>query len=217
MTDRRVSWEFIAEKAPWWGGFWERLVRSVKNCIKKTIGRSTLNFEELCTLLVEVEATLNNRPLTYVYDDENGISYPLTPASLIYGRIISQAVNETHMDVISTTRALTKRAKYHFNLLNQFNKQWSKEYLLSLRERSCVKSINQNSTRSISVGDMVLIRNEGTPKCFWKLAQVSELITSKDNMIRSVWLNVTTDGKKKKLRRPLKMLTTLEVNEDNIH
>ena len=66
--------------------------------------------------------------------------------------------------------------------------------------------VYQNSTRIISVGDMVLIHNEGTPKCFWKLAKVSE------NKIRSVWLDMVTDGKTKKLRRPLKMLTALEVN-----
>ena len=59
---------------------------------------------------------------------------------------------------------------------------------------------------------MVLIRNEGTPKCFWKLAKVSELIPSKDNRIRSLWLDVPTDGKTKKLHRPLKVLTTLEMN-----
>ena len=64
---------------------WEHLVRSIKNCIRKTVGFSTLNFEDLNILLIEVEATLNNRPLTYLYDDENSISYPLTPASLIYG------------------------------------------------------------------------------------------------------------------------------------
>ena len=98
LINKRVSWEYIAEKAPWWGGFWECLVRSVKNCIRKTVGRSILNFEELHTLLIEVEATLNNRPLTYMYDDENGISYPLTPASLIYGRRISHATNEAHTD-----------------------------------------------------------------------------------------------------------------------
>ena len=144
------------------GGFWECLVRSVKNCIRKTVGRSILNFEELRTLLIEVEATLNNRPLTYMYDDENGISYPLTPASLIYGRRILHATNEAHTDVTSTTCALTNRAKYYYNLLNQ----WSKEYLSSLREKSWVKSTNQNSSRIISVGDMVLIRNEGTANVF---------------------------------------------------
>jgi len=37
------SWRFIVEKAPWWGGFWERLIQSVKRCMKKSIGRTTLS------------------------------------------------------------------------------------------------------------------------------------------------------------------------------
>ena len=66
------------------GGFWERLVKSVKHCLKKTIGRALLTFNEMATLIVEIEATLNNRPLTYVYDDAEGIDQPLTPTDLIY-------------------------------------------------------------------------------------------------------------------------------------
>lgn len=73
------------EKAPWWGGYWERLVRSVKSPIQKTIGKSTLTHVELSTLLTEIEGLINARPLTYVYDDEESISYPLTPSDLIYG------------------------------------------------------------------------------------------------------------------------------------
>ena len=87
LANRQIDWQFIMEQAPWWGGFWERLVRSVKRCLKKSVGRSLLTFEELCTLVVEIEATLNNRPLTYIYDDEEGLSYPLTPADLIYRKI----------------------------------------------------------------------------------------------------------------------------------
>lgn len=41
------------------------------------------------TILIEIEATLNNHALTYVYDDEEAISYPLTPTALIYGRNIA--------------------------------------------------------------------------------------------------------------------------------
>lgn len=70
------------EKAPWWGGYWERLVRSIKSPIKKVIGRSTLRYDEMSTLLTEVEAVINARPLTYVYDDQESVSYPLTPSDL---------------------------------------------------------------------------------------------------------------------------------------
>jgi len=56
----------------------------VKHCLKKTVGKSTLIIEELTTVIAEIESTLNNRPLTYLYDDEQGVSRALTPADLIY-------------------------------------------------------------------------------------------------------------------------------------
>ena len=73
------------EKAPWWGGYWERMVAIVKHCLKKTVGRCTLTIDELSTVMIEIECTLNNRPLTYLYSDEEGVSQVLTPAHLIYG------------------------------------------------------------------------------------------------------------------------------------
>ena len=96
LANRQVDWQFIVEPAPWWGSFWERLVRSVKQWLRKSVGRSLLKFEELRTLVVEIEATLNNRPLTYIYDDEEGLSYPLTPADLIYGRQIATMPHQRH-------------------------------------------------------------------------------------------------------------------------
>ena len=146
----------------------------------------TLTVEELRTLLVEIEAILNNRPLTYIYDDDNGISYTLTPSDLIYGRRISLTPSGRHFDVVSTSQTLTKKAIGHFRLLNNFNKQWSREYLLSLRENLTAKANRAKSLKSIDIGDIVLIRNEGTPRCFWRLAKVTELIPGKDNIVRSV-------------------------------
>ena len=74
------------EKAPWWGGFWERLVCSVKRSLRKTLGRSILNFDQLSTMLIEIECILNSRPLTYVEDDTSGLTYTLSPSHLINGR-----------------------------------------------------------------------------------------------------------------------------------
>ena len=72
------------ERAPWWGGFFERLVRSVKRCLKKVLGNARLTFSKLLTTVVEIEGTLNSRPLTYEYD-EVGCEV-LTPSHLIFGR-----------------------------------------------------------------------------------------------------------------------------------
>ena len=79
--------EILIEKAPWWGGFWERLIQSVKRSIKKTVGRTSLGYDELNTLVVEVESLISSRPLTYIYDEES-ISHPLTPSHLISGHRI---------------------------------------------------------------------------------------------------------------------------------
>mgnify|MGYP002804534746 CR=1 FL=1 len=60
FADRRVTWGFITEKAPWRGGFCERMVQGVKHCLKEAIGLTSLSFGELHTFLVEIETTLNN-------------------------------------------------------------------------------------------------------------------------------------------------------------
>ena len=79
-----MKWTFNLEKAPWWGGIFERLVRSVKRCLKKTIGGATLTYEELLTAVVEVEMILNGRPLSYVSGEDT--EEPLTPSHLLCGR-----------------------------------------------------------------------------------------------------------------------------------
>jgi len=142
-----------------------------------------MDFESLRTLLIEIEATINSRPLTYTYDDEEGVSYPLTPAHLIYGRRIAPEPSNRQFEIISTHKSLTKKAQYHKHLLEQFMNSWKKEYLTSLRETSV--SLYRPSKEIIQVGDIVLLRNEAKPRAFWKLAKVTELVQGRDGAVRS--------------------------------
>ena len=87
MQTKRVTWKFNLERAPWWGGFFERMVRSMKWCLTKVLGNAKLTVDELNTMLVEVEGTLNARPLTDEYEESEG--EVLTLSHLIYGRAIS--------------------------------------------------------------------------------------------------------------------------------
>ncbi|GFY74031.1 integrase catalytic domain-containing protein [Trichonephila inaurata madagascariensis] len=78
IAKERIIWKNIIERSPWWGGFYERLVRSVKESLLKILGKALLSFEKMRTILTEIEAVLNLRPLSYVYE-ENNEPRPLTP------------------------------------------------------------------------------------------------------------------------------------------
>ena len=84
LANRRITWRFNIDRAPWWGGFFERMIQNAKRCLRKTLANAKLDYDELHTLLVEVEGTLNSRPLTYLSSDD--VEEPLTPFHLIYGR-----------------------------------------------------------------------------------------------------------------------------------
>ena len=84
-------------------------------------GTYTLTLNELTTLTTEIEAVFNARPLTYIYDDVEKISYPLTLSQLINGRTL-ETHNDKHFEVISTTESLTKRARYQKVLLQTFTR-----------------------------------------------------------------------------------------------
>ena len=83
------------ELASFQGGFWERMIRSTKRCLGEIIGRASLGFEELSTILVEVESFINSQPLTYVYGDAEGISYSLTPSQLMNIRNLDCEPNQS--------------------------------------------------------------------------------------------------------------------------
>ena len=66
MASGGIKWSYSVERFPWWGGFFERLVKSVTRCLKTTLGTAQLGYEELLTVLVQVEGVLNSRTLSYL-------------------------------------------------------------------------------------------------------------------------------------------------------
>ena len=69
LASKGIKWKYIAERSPWRGGWWERFCRSVKEPLRKVLGKALLTYTELYTVLTEVEAIINARPLSFVGDD----------------------------------------------------------------------------------------------------------------------------------------------------
>ena len=215
LSSNRVTWKFIVERAPWWGGFWQRLIQSVKKWLKKTVGRTSLDYDELNTVLVETESIINSRPLTYIYGNDQSVSHPLTPSHLINGRQITLLPNDEHFEIISTHKTLTRRQQHHKRLLEQFAKQWRHEYLLSLRERPTAKSANGNPA-TVRVCDIVILKNDSTSRAIWKLAKVKELLPGNDVKIRAAIVKVPRiNGKSQLLKRVVQDLIPIKIQAES--
>ncbi|GFS88495.1 integrase catalytic domain-containing protein [Trichonephila clavipes] len=173
-ASHKIYWQFIIERAPWWGGFYERLIRTVKLALRKTVGRATLFRNELETLLIEIEGVLNSRPLTYIFSEFNEPE-PLTPSHMILGRRVnSLPPARLNFDSnLSNRKVLIKRFNYRERLLNMFWTKWSKEYICMLKSAHCVKPTGE--IKDFKIDDVVLINDEKFPRHFWKLGKVVEM------------------------------------------
>ena len=182
LSGRKVEWTFNIERAPWWGGLFERLVRSTKRCLRKVAGRARLSYEELLTILCEIEAVINSRPLSYVSTGD--LEEPLTPSHLMFGwRLLSLPDNLLHeqedSDYYTTPEVLTRRMKFLHRILDRFWRRWREEYLLELRNQHSLYV--KKTGREIAVGDVVVVHSDSERRGFWRLGLVEQLIKGNDD------------------------------------
>lgn len=203
ISDARIEWKFIVERAPWWGGFYERLVGSTKLALKKAIGSRCLSFDELATVLSEVEAVLNSRPLTHLYD-EPGEPEPLCPSFFLTGKRLttlpSVGCRDENID-ISLHKLWTRRQL----AIKAFWRIWTKEYLAELRNLHHRK---ERQGKILAVGDLVLIRDSQLPRQQWSLARIQKVFPGRDGKIRSCFLRMPGGST---LKRPIQLLYPLEI------
>ncbi len=150
------KWKFIVPRSPWWGGWWERLVRSVKSAVKRSVGRRSLSRAEIETLLVEIEYCINSRPLTYV-SYEVHVDRPLTPNHFLLGdseTSVGPVVEE--LREFSLSDVFTRRKQS----LDKFWRIWSTEYLRNL---PCIVPQFQEKGY-LKVGSVVLVREDNVPR-----------------------------------------------------
>jgi hypothetical protein len=211
LTDRQTIWKFITKRAPWHGGFWERLIGLTKTALRKMTGRTKLSVNDLRTIVAEIEAVLNDRPLTRVPTERSGIE-ALTPSHLLYGRRLTlipyNLTTDEEKDDPSfgvTQSELSKKFIRRQNIQKCFWRQWRDQYLTALREQH--QPFADNQQQLVQVGDVVLVHDDCN-RINWKLAIVENVIRSKDGAIRTAEIR-TAQGK---TNRPVTKLYPLEVN-----
>nr|XP_014095547.2 uncharacterized protein LOC106621290 [Bactrocera oleae] len=202
LADSGTRWHFITPSAPHQGGLWEAAVKSAKHHLTRCVGTQVMWYGQLQTLAVRIEACLNSRPITPLYDDPEE-KLALTPGDFLIGSPLL-AVPEPDINHIPSNRL--KQWQWIRQIQQGFWKRWSEEYLTILQRRH--KWFRR--TRNIRVDDIVLVKQENLPPTHWCLGRVTTLHPGADGVVR----NVTLRTARGYMKRAIQKLCLLIEKED---
>ena len=201
VSSRRMDWVTIPPRAPHFGALWEAAVKSMKHHLRRVIGQQVLSFEELNTILVQVEGILNSRPLTAASEDPNDLR-TITPAHFLTGgSILEPPEVRKEIDKSST---LSQRLHLLNRLKQDFWKSWRRDYLSTLQVR---RKWTQDGLQ-FKQGDLVLLAEDNQGPMQWKLGRILEVFAGNDDLVRVVKVK-TSSGE---LIRPIVKLRKLPVD-----
>ncbi|XP_049878267.1 uncharacterized protein LOC126375403 [Pectinophora gossypiella] len=194
---RGVDWRFIPPGAPEMGGSWERMIRTVKTSLKVILKERAPHPDTLLTLLAEVEALVNSRPITHVSNDPN---YPeaLTPNHFLIGTSSTSPQFGIYVDA---DLCLRRRWRVAQRLTDMFWSRWLKEYLPTLLPRQKWT----REARSLQVGDYVILVEPNIERGSWRHGVVSATHAGTDGRVRMVDVRTRTGV----LRRPVTRVALL--------
>ncbi|XP_055714786.1 uncharacterized protein LOC129808906 [Phlebotomus papatasi] len=197
-----IQWCFAPPRGPHHNGLCEAAVRSCKTHLRKVIGQCTLSYEELSTLLCQIEAVLNSRPLVKM---SNAINDPqfLSPGHFLTGSALTQLPTQSFDDVPSGRLDKWQMLQ---KLTQDFAIRWKRDYLHSLQTRSKWDSENEN----LKVSDIVLIKDDLLPSTHWSLGRIERVFPQQnDEKVRVVEVRTS----KGLFKRPVVKLVKLPVND----
>ncbi|XP_015775684.1 PREDICTED: uncharacterized protein LOC107353815 [Acropora digitifera] len=201
LLAKNVKWSFNPPTGSHHGGVWERCIRTVRKVMGALVKEQPLDDEGLLTLVCEVEAIVNGRPITKVSDDPRDPE-ALTPNHLLLLRAGPSLPPGYFEKSDNYSRRRWRQVQY---LADLFWKRWTREYLPSLQERQKW----EKASRNFAVGDVVLVLDESLPRCSWPLGRVIEVFPNRsDGLVRSVRLKTTSSV----LVRPVNKLVLLEAS-----
>lgn len=156
----------------------------VKHHLKRVIGDSTLTFEEISTLLCQIEACLNSRPL-YALSAHPSDLTALTPGHFLIGEPLSVVPKP---DSGISCVPLTTRWKLLTQMRSSFWHRWRQQYLHHLQQLPKWRQQKQN----LEVGTLVLLRDDLQPPAKWPMGRIEALHPGKDGQVRMVTLRTAS-------------------------
>ena len=187
------------------GGTWERIIRTVRSALETLLlnAGTQLDDEAFRTFITEAECIVNSRPLSTNNLNDPEAPEPLTPSHLLTFKpkvVLPPPGKFQRADLYS--RKWWRRVQY---LANQFWLRWRHEFLQSLQSRNKW----MYPRRNLSVGDVVLSKEDEGPRNQWPLARVVQVFPSEDGFVRKVKI-VKADGGLDNLGRRQKPPTFLD-------
>ena len=215
-----ITFEMNVPSARHMGGVWERQIRTVRCVLLSLLDQAGLQLddESLRTLMYEVAAIINSRPLSVDNLNDPMSLKPLTPNHLL--TLKSKVILPPPGEFQKTDMYCRKRWRRVQHLANEFWTRWKKEYIQNLQPRS--KWIRPQ--RNMRVNDIVIIKDDGLPRNQWRLGRISEACPDADELVRKVRITLadsSLDAQGKRvgstcsLERPIhKLVLLLESDGD---
>ncbi|XP_066261326.1 uncharacterized protein [Euwallacea similis] len=203
-TNEQIVWHLNPSYSPHFGGLWESAVKSTKFHLKRVVGETRLTYEETYTILTQIEACLNSRPLSPLSDDPNDLT-PLTPAHFLIGESLT-ALPEANVSEIPINRL--DRYQHLQYMVQHFWRRWQQEYLHQLQQRN---KWTHGSPCQLKPGSMVIIKDDNSPPTRWRLGRITQLHMGTDSIARVVSLR-TSDGI---ITRPVVKLIPLLIDPED--
>ncbi|KAG7189397.1 hypothetical protein KM043_018524 [Ampulex compressa] len=153
----------------------------------------TVTYEQINTLLIEIEAILNSRPLYSLSADPND-PLAITPAHLPIGRSVNFLPGENLVSVPAnrlTTYGFITKARQDF-----WNK-WHKEYLHELQ----IRQKWRNSTGQLTTGAVVILMEDNIGCARWPLGIITEIFPGDDGVARVATVKTASGVYKRNITR----------------
>ena len=184
LLANKIECHFIPDRAPHFGGIWEAAVKTAKHCLKRTVGKTMLTYEELTTVCCQAEACINSRPYTTQDSQDPAGEMPLTPSHFLTGRPMG-VYPELPEDPDLT---LTNRWSLCKAMVQRFWELWQLQYLQALQKSQKW----HKTTPNFKPGDLVMVLEETSLQTTWKMGKVVSISPGADGLVRAVTVTVKT-------------------------